>query len=101
MAFNPSPTGYFPGIVTSSTGVFIPYTDFESYDVSTSGDIRQLIYSFNKAIDDTYQTLPNSGLPTEMTFSSSQGFSSNTVIRKNFNLSFNLTFSGVYSVDSE
>lgn len=101
MAFNPAPTGYFPGIVTSSSGVFIPYADLESYSVSTSGDIRQLIYSFNKAIDDTYQTLSSSGLPTEMTFSSSQGFIDNATIRKNFNVSFNLAFSGSYSVTDE
>jgi hypothetical protein len=98
MPFNPAPTGYFPSADVSSSGIFIPYIDFESYSVDTSGDIRQLVYSFNKQVSDIYESLTNENRSNEMTVSSSQGFITNDTVRKNFNLSFNLAFSGIYSV---
>jgi|688.fasta_scaffold61975_6 hypothetical protein len=100
MSFNPSPTGYFPNIITSSSGVFIPYTDFESYKISTSGDIRQLAYSFLSAVAEVYSNLPSSGQSSNMTVSRTWAAQSNTVLRKTYNFSFNLAFSGVsVSVD--
>lgn len=101
MSFNPSPTGYFPNAVIDYMGIFIPYTDLESYNLSTSGDIRQLAYSFNKNLSDVYEALTVDNKSTEMILSSSQGFIDNETIRKNFNLSFNLAFSGTYSVTNE
>jgi hypothetical protein len=95
MSFNPSPTGYFPNIITSSTGVYIPYTDFESYNVSTSGDIRQLAYSFLSAVAEVYSALPSSGLSSNMTVNRTWSAQSNTVLKKVYNFSFNLAFSGV------
>jgi hypothetical protein len=99
MSFNAAPSGYFPGIntgaiVSGATGVFIPYTDLENYDVSTSGDIRQLVYAFNEAIANTYLSLDVNDRPTQMSINRSQNFSSPTVIRKVYGTSFNLAFSG-------
>jgi len=103
MAFNPAPSGYFPGIntgavVSSVTGVFIPYEDLENYDVSSSGDIRQLVYAFNEAVADTYLNLASTDRPSEMTITRSQNFSSASVVRKVFGTSLNLAFSGTFDV---
>lgn len=101
MSFNPAPTGYFPNAVIDSSGIFIPYSDFESYNASTSGDIRQLVYSFNNQVSNVYESLNVDNRSNDMVVSSSQGFVTNTSIRKNFSLSFNLAFSGVFSVENE
>ena len=103
MPFNPAPSGYFPGIntgaiVSGATGVFIPYEDLENYNVSTSGDIRQLVYAFNEAVADAYLSLSANDRPTEMNISRSQNFSSATVIRKVFGTSVNLAYSGTLTM---
>lgn len=103
MPFNPAPSGYFPGIntgavVSSVTGVFIPWSSLENYNASTSGDIRQLVYSFNEAVADTYLSLSSANRPVEMSISRNQTFSSATVIRKQYGNSFNLAFSGDLSM---
>ncbi len=101
MAFDSAITEYFPNATTDYTGIFIPYTDFESYDYNTKEDIRQLVYSFNKAISDIYEALDSADKSNAMTVSSSQGFISNDTVRKNFSLNFNLDLSGTYSVSDE
>jgi hypothetical protein len=102
MAFNPSPTGYFPGIVTlssgnsvSTSGVFIPYSDLESYNVSTSGDIRQLIYSFNEAVTDEYVTLATADRPNQISILRSASVPDDNTIRKVYTITVNLAFSGL------
>jgi hypothetical protein len=100
MAFDISPTGYFSGIIPSSTGVYIPYTALESYKVGTSGDIRQLVYSFIEAIADKYLTLPSSGTSTQMSITRSASVPSDNVVRKVYTVSMNLAFSGL-AVGSE
>ena len=101
MSFNPAPTGYFPNAVIDYMGIFIPYTDFESYNIDSSGDIRQLVYSFNNQIANVYESLSVDNRSNDMVVSSSQGFITNTSVRKNFSLNFNLAFSGVFSVENE
>lgn len=95
MAYISHPTGYFPNCVISSTGIYIPYTDLESYSVSTSGDIRQLAYSFNDAIATPYLELSTTERPSEMTYTRTWQAVSDSVIRKIYTASFNLSFSGV------
>lgn len=99
MPFNPAPSGYFPGIntgavVSSVTGVFIPWSSLENFNASTSGDIRQLVYSFNEAVADEYLSLTAANRPSQMTISRNQTFNSATVVRKQFSTSVNLAFSG-------
>jgi len=101
MPFNPAPTGYFSNAIIDSSGIFIPYSDFESYNIDSSGDIRQLVYSFNNQVANIYESLTSDNRSNDMIVSSSQGFVTNTSIRKNFSLSFNLAFSGVFSVENE
>ena len=95
MAFNSSPTGYFPNIKVSSTGVFIPYTDLESYNINTSGDVRQLAYSFIDAFANEYLSLPSSGKSDEVNVTRIWSAQSDTVLRKVYTYSFDLAFSGV------
>lgn len=99
MAFNPAPSGYFPNInvgevVSGTTGVFIPWSDLESYTSSTSGDIRQLVYGFNQAVYEAYAALPASGRPTQMSISRGQAFPSDNVVRRTFTTVINASFSG-------
>lgn len=99
MPFNPAPSGYFSGIntgavVSSVTGVFIPWSSLENFNASTSGDIRQLVYSFNEAVADEYLSLTSADRPSQMTISRNQTFNSATVVRKQFSTSVNLAFSG-------
>lgn len=100
MAFNPSPTGYFPNInvgevVSGVTGVFIPWSNLENFTTSTSGDIRQLVYAFNEAVYAGYDSLTSSGLSSEMNISRTQNFPSDSTLRRRYTSTLNLAFSGL------
>jgi len=100
MAYDPHPSAYFPNCEVSSTGIYIPYEDLESYTVNTSGDIRQLAYSLLDAVATPYLALGINDRPDQMTINRSWQAVSDSVIRKNYTYSFNLSFSGV-SVSEE
>lgn len=108
MAFDPTPSGFFPtiddaAVVGGVTGVFIGYSDLESYDATVaaaSGDIRQFIYSVIEKYTDTYLDLASSGRPTNLTVSRSSSVPSDGVLRKIYTITTNLAFSGL-SVASE
>lgn len=106
MAFNPAPSGYFPGIntgavVSSVTGVFIPWSSLENFNTSTSGDIRQLVYSFNNAVADEYLSLAAADKPDEMTIRLSQTVPSTGILRKTYTNILNLALSGTFTVAFE
>lgn len=99
MAFDPYPTGYFPNINVSGeiggvTGVFIPYSDLESFDydiaVSSSGDVRQLIYSFIEAVSDRYLSLATTNRPSQVTISRSSTVPNDTTVRKSYAFTINV-----------
>jgi hypothetical protein len=99
MAFDPSPTGYFPninvtGVISNVTGVFIPYEDLESYDyvVATGdGDIRQLIYSFIEAVTDRYLTIsPVTDRPGKVSISRTSTVPTDDTIRKTYGVTINV-----------
>ena len=107
MAFNPSPTGYYPGIVTlasgaaaPTSGVFFPYSGLESYNVSTSGDVRQLIYSLNEAAADEWLSLATADRSAQMTIARTSTVPSDNVVRKIYTITMNLDF-GNLSVSAE
>ena len=107
MAFNPSPTGYFPGIVTlasgaaaPTSGVFFPYSGLESYNVSISGDVRQLIYSLNEAAADEWLSLATADRSSQMTYQRSATVPSDNIVRKVYTITMNLDF-GDLSVTPE
>lgn len=106
MAFNPAPSGYFPGIntgavVSGATGVFIPYSALENYNTSTSGDIRQLVYAFNDAVATTYLNLSTANKPSEMTIRLSETVPSTGVLRKTYTNILNLALTGNFTVAYE
>lgn len=107
MAFNPSPTGYFPGITTlasgdavGTSGVFFPYSSLESYNPNTSGDVRQLIYSIVEAAYDEYSSLATADKPTKLAITRSSSIPSDNVIRNSYGVTVFLSYSGL-SVTSE
>lgn len=100
MAFDPYPTGYFPninytGVIGNETGVFIPYSDLESFDYTVataeSGDIRQLVYSFVEAVADRYlNVLTTADRPSQLTVTRSSTVPSDNVIRKVYGFTINV-----------
>ena len=100
MAFDPSPTGYFPninitGVIGAETGVFIPYSDLESYDydvaVSQTGDVRQLIYSFVEAVTDRYlNDIAAADRPSQVTITRSSTVPNDTTVRKVYGFTINV-----------
>ena len=104
MAFNYNPSGYFPGIVPYATvngepGVFIPYSDLESYDydiaVNHSGDIRQLVYSFNQAVADEYLSLNTADRFANMVISRTAAVPVDSVLRRIYTTTCNLDIGAV------
>lgn len=102
MAFNPSPTGYFPGITTLSSGnsvdtsgVFFPYSSLESYNPATSGDVRQLIYSIVEAAYDEFNSLATADRPAKLTITRSSSIPADNTIRNNYSIVVNLAYSGL------
>jgi hypothetical protein len=95
MAYEPHPSAYFPNCVVSTTGIFLPYADLESYKITTSGDIRQLAYSFMDAVATPYLELGINDRPDQITISRSWQAVSDTTLKKIYTYSFNLEFSGV------
>ena len=104
MAFDPSPTGYYPninvtGVIGGVTGVFFPYEDLESYDyvVATGdGDIRQLMYSLIEPMADTYLALATADRPGQVTITRSSTVPSTSgveTIRKNYTFTINVLLS--------
>jgi hypothetical protein len=106
MAFNPSPTGYFPsweilssGDTATSSGVFISFSDFDTYDSATTGDVRQLLYSFVEAYTDEHLSLVTADRPTQVTITRTQSVPSEDVIRKTYSITINLEVAGVTVAD--
>lgn len=106
MAFNPSPTGYFNGIQNlasgnsvSTSGVFLPYSSLESYNTTTSGDVRQLIYSFVEAVADEYLSLVSADRPSQLTLSRSSTVPSDNILRKTYSITVNLDFGNLVVTD--
>lgn len=99
MAFDPSPTGYFPninvtGVIAGVTGVFIPYDDLESFDytvaTSESGDIRQFMYSVIEGYADRHFALSSTNRPSQITLSRTSTVPSDDVVRKVYSFTINV-----------
>lgn len=106
MAFNPAPSGYFPGIntgavVSSVTGVFIPWSNLENFNASTSGDIRQLVYAFNDAVATKYLNLATADKPSKMTIRLSESVPSTGVLRQTYTNILDLALTMDFSVAYE
>jgi hypothetical protein len=106
MAFDPSPTGYFPsweimssGSIASSSGVFISFDDFDTYNSATTGDVRQLLYSFIEAYTDEHLSLVTADRPSQVTITRTSSVPSEDVLRKTFSITVNLLIEGVTVAD--
>lgn len=103
MPFNTSPTGIFPGATLSSTGITIPFADLESYKVSTSGDVRELIYSFLEKVSDVVNALPATGVgnskPTKVSVLKSTNVLNEDTLRKTFSIGIDLNIQSLDVVD--
>lgn len=107
MPFNPSPTGYFPGIqqlasgnMVSTSGVFLPYVDLEQYNATTSGDVRQLVYGVIETAFDTITALPTADKPSKFTITRTTTVPSDNVIRNTYTIVVNLAY-GDLTVSAE
>ena len=106
MAFDPSPTGYFPsweimssGSTASSSGVFIAFSDLDTYDSATTGDVRSLLYGFIESYADEHLSLATADRPTQVTLTRTQSVPSEDTIRKTYSITINLAVAGVTVVD--
>ena len=102
MAFDPSPTGYFPswtilasGDSVGQSGVFIGFTDFDTYNSATTGDVRQLLYSLIEAYTDQHLSLVTADRPSQVTITRTSSVPSEDILRKTFSITVNLLIEGV------
>jgi hypothetical protein len=121
MAWSPTQSGnmfpgrsvFFPGMiagsstVTGSSGVFIPFSALESYNIGNSGEVGELVYSI---VDKFVTGLNNlSGvatatedLPSKFSASRQTSLTSDTTATKTFGLTFGLNVSSAkYDLQSE
>jgi hypothetical protein len=106
MAFDPSPTGYFPswtilasGDSVGQSGVFIGFTDLETYNSATTGDVRQLLYSVVEAYTDKHLSLVTADRPNQVTITRTSSVPAEDVIRKTYSITINLEVAGVTVAD--
>lgn len=103
MPFNTNPTGIFPGATLSGSGITIPFTDLESYKVSTSGDVRELIYSFLERVSDVMSALPTTGTgntrPSKVSVVKSTNVINEDTLRKTFSIGIDLNIQSLDVVD--
>ena len=98
---NLNPARFFPNLVIVNTagaaqnlsgavgsGIFIPFSNLESYKVATSGDIREFIYS---VLDKAVSGINTSTEPLAKTsISKSTSFSSDTSAVRTYVATFNM-----------
>lgn len=94
-----SPTGLFgTGITTDNTGITIPYSALESYKVSSSGDVRQLLYSIIEKTADLLVGLPATGVNGrwgKITVGRNLTAISPDVLRKTYTVGFDLNIASL------
>jgi len=95
MAFNAAPSGYFANIdlatgIGGTSGVFIPYGDFESFSSSTTGDVREFVYSFVEKLADTWLALPTADRSSKMVISRSATVVDDNTLRKTYTIRMDL-----------
>jgi hypothetical protein len=100
-----NPGRFFTGAnvttVSAVSGIFIPFSALESYSIATSGDIRELAYSFLDKFVTGLNALGNDG-PTKVVATRATTITSDTTAQKVFNVTFDLnTSSTVYDVVDE
>lgn len=99
-----NPTGLFgAGVTADSTGITIPYSALESYDVASSGDVRQFLYSVLEKTADLLVSLPATGVNgrwTKVSVTRNLNAVSADVLRKTYTFGIDLSI-GSLDVVSE
>jgi len=103
MAYTTSPTGVFgTGITVGASGITIPYSALESYNSSTSGDVREFVYSFLEKLADTVLDLPTTGSSakwSKVTVNRSVGVVNDETLRKTYTVVCDLNIQSLDVVD--
>lgn len=103
MAYTENPTGVFgTGVSTNGTGITIPYSALESYSSSTSGDVREFLYSVLEKTADAYLSLPTTGVNgrwAKLTVNRSTSVISDETLRKTYTIGVDLNIQNLDVVD--
>jgi len=103
MAYTESPTGVFgTGITVNGTGITIPYSALESYTSSTSGDVREFIYSVLEKVADTVLALPTTGVNarwSKLSVNRSTNVINDETLRKTYTVGIDLNIQNLDVVD--
>jgi len=75
MAFDPAPSGWFPGITNSATELTIPFTSLNQLTQAdtdpATGDVREIVYHFCEAFSDQWANTADADRPDKATISTS------------------------------
>lgn len=75
MAFNPAPSGWFPGLTNSATELTIPFTALNQLTQADSdpstGDIREIVFNFCEAFSDKWAATADADRSEKTTISTS------------------------------
>ena len=103
MAYTESPTGVFgTGITVNGTGITIPYSALESYSSSTSGDVREFLYSVLEKTADVVLGLATTGVNarwSKLTVNRSMTVLNDETLRKTYTIGVDLNIQNLDVVD--
>jgi hypothetical protein len=100
MSYTTNPTGVFgTGITVGASSITIPYSALESYNSSTSGDVREFVYSFLEKLADTVLELPATGRWSKVTVGRSVSVVNDETLRKTYNIICDLNIQSLDVVD--
>lgn len=104
---NMSPARFFPNVQITdpaggtNSGIFIPFSNLESYKVTNSGDIREFAYSVLDKVASGILALSTINRPTKFTITKTVS-ASETSAQKTFSINFNLNSANtIYDVQDE
>ncbi len=97
--------GASQSITGTGSGIFIPFSSLESYNVTTSGDIRELVYSMLDVVHNgmaSLSGLPNQPKPANFGVTRSLSLTSDTTAQKRYTVTIDLNaLSTKYDVEDE
>ena len=100
MSLSTNPTGVFgTGITVNGTGITIPYSALESYSSSTSGDVREFIYSVLEKVADTVLAVPATGRWGKVSVVRSTSVVNDETLRKSYTIGVDLNIQSLDVVD--
>jgi hypothetical protein len=104
---NMNPRNFFAGLTLvdplggTNSGVFIPFSNLESYKAANSGDIRELTYSILDKVASGISALSTANRPAKFTVIKNVS-AGETTAQKTFSIVFNLNAANtVYDVQDE